>query len=810
MSKTFLIIGFRNLIRHKLFSFINIFGLALGLASGFILVKYVAYELSFDGFHSNAAQTYRLTHSVYQNGSLEFSEALNWYGVAPAIRDNFPEVTNVVRIHRADGMISYHNFKNELISYHEKNAFYADSTFFSIFSFPLVTGDVRKVLRNPSAVLVSESTAKRYFGSDNPVGKTLSLSTEWEGGEYRVEGVFRDVPENSHIKFDFLFSIPRLLSNNQFKWGAWYWTNFYTYLLLKPGADAHQLERKLQVIIDKNLGKELKAQNRQIHFALQPLEDIHLRSDVGGELEEPGNFEMISFLLIIAFIVVSVAWLNYINLSTAKATERAREVGIRKVVGSKKIQLVRQFLLESLLVAALAVMVATILVIALTPVFTSLIGKAIPLDIGVQPSFWLGAVVLVAAGTFLSALYPAFVMASFDPLRVLKGKLLSGQSGRLLRRSLVVFQFSASLCLIIATLTVYRQLAFMRAQDLGMSISQKLIVRAPRVIEGGGSYMIALDRFKDRLKPYPGVISVTTSSAVPGKEIFWGNFIQLIHNADQTEKPSSLMAVDEDFIPTFGMTLLAGRNFSKDRVSDLGNTVIINEAALRLLDMKNPEMAVDQDLLVANSPKKIIGVVRDFHQQSLQHTPTQLVLQFIPWHNDYVTIAVSGADVRTTVETVKKVYQQVFAENAFDYFFLDDQYNAQYRSEEQSSEVFGLFAMLSIVVSRMGLFGLASFLTVQRSKEIAMRKILGASVANVTLMASRDFIRPVLVAFALGTPVAWWLMTEWLNNYPYRVSLPWWIFAFAGLLMLVIALMSVGYNAVRVATTNPVKAIKAE
>ncbi len=810
MLKNFLTIAFRNLFRHKVFSFINIFGLALGLASAFILIKYAANELSYDRFHANAGQIYRLTHSVYQNGSLEFSEALNWYGAAPAIREGFPEVTNAVRVHRADGMVSYHGSRGEFVSHHERNGFYADSTFFSIFSFPIVTGDLRKVLRDPGAVLLSESTAKRYFGSNDPVGKTITLSTEWAGGEYMVEGIFKDAPENSHIKFDFLFSIPKLLSNDQFKWGSWYWTNFYTYLLLKPGTDADQLEDRLQIIIDKHLGKELKAQNREVKFALQPLADIHLRSKVGGELQEGGNLEMLYFLMIISFIVVCVAWLNYVNLSTAKATERAREVGIRKVVGSKKSQLTRQFLIESLLATGIAVILAALLVIAFTPAFTSLIGKHVSFNSGLELSFWIGVIGLAVTGTFVSALYPAFVMASFNPLRVLKGKLLVGQKGRGLRLGLVVFQFSASFILLIATITVYRQLEFMRSQDLGLSISQKLVIRAPRIILGDSSYMNTMDLFKERLKRYSSVSSTTTSSEVPGKEIFWGNFIQLMHGEDQSEKPANLMAVDEDFIPTFEITLLAGRNFSKNKTSDFGNAVIINESVLRLLNMKNPEEAVNVELIVAGRPKKIVGVMNDFHQRSLQHKPTPLLLQYIPWHNDYLTIAVSSPDMRGVVNQVKEQYQQAFPGNAFDHFFLDDRYNAQYRSEERSSEVFGLFAILSVIVASMGLFGLASFLTFQRSKEIAVRKILGASVADVTLLTSADFIRPVLIAFVLGVPLSWWLMNEWLNRYPYRVNLFWGTFALAALLILVIALLSVAYNSVRAAMANPANAIKTE
>jgi len=809
MIRNFLTIAARHLVRHKAFSLINIAGLALGLASSFMLLRYVDYELGYDRFHSNGQHLYRLTHSSYKNGNLEFKEATNWHGAAPAIKESFPEVVNYVRLHRADGMITYHGPDGALVSFHEKKSYYADSSFFSIFSFPLISGDPKQVLRNPSSVLLSKSTARKYFGTSNPIGKTISLTTEWAGGEYTVDGVFRDIPENSHLKFDFLFAINRLLTNDQFIYGAWYWTNFYTYLELKPGADPAQLESKLPLIIDKHIGSELKKVNREEKLSLQPLFDIHLHSDVALDTEEAGSFKMIEFLMIIALVVIGVAWLNYINLSTAKATERAREVGVRKVLGSRRGLLIKQFLLESLLVTSMAVVLAALLIVFTSPYFDSLVGREIPWKVSSQGFFWVAVLAVLVSGTFLSAFYPAFVISSFRPLSVLKGKLLGGQGGRSLRKGLVVFQFTSSLVLMIATMTVYHQLKFMEAQDLGISIEQRLVVRAPRLIHG--SYLNAMDQFKDKLSTQSEVVSVATSSEVPGKEIFWGNFIRLAEAPEEAQKPSNLMAVDEAYIPTLEMTLLAGRNFSKERISDLGSSVIINESALRLLEIPSPEAAIGRKLVIAEGlPMEIIGVVKDFHNQSLQHATIQLVMQYIPWHNDFVTLAVTSPHMKETIGKIEAVYHQVFPENAFEYFFLDDQYNAQYRSEERLSQVFALFAALSIVVASMGLFGLASFLTLQRSKEIAIRKVVGATVQAITVLMSKDFVRLVAVAFAVATPLSWLLMDRWLSTYPYRIQQTVWTFVAAGFATFLIAICSVGYNAVRAAMANPVEAIKAE
>ena len=596
----------------------------------------------------------------------------------------------------------------------------------------MVQGDANKVLQSPSSVVLSESAAKKYFGTVNPIGKTISLTTQWEGGQYVVEGVFKDVPENYHLKFDFLFSIENLLHNRQFKDGAWYWTNFYTYLVLKPGTDALLFEQKLSSIIDTHLGSYLKKTDSEEKFILQPLNDIHLHSNIRDEVEVNSDYKIVSFLLILSFFIIGIAWLNYINLSTAKATERAREVGVRKVLGSTKNQLVNQFLLESSVLTVMSIIIAVILLAIATPYFNLLIGKEITFDLVGQSEFWIVALGIISVGTFLSGLYPAFVISSFSPLKVIKGKFSRSKSSIQLRQVMVVFQFGAAMILIIATLTIYRQLDFMRNQDLGMNIKQKVVVRTPKIIYGG-SYMNRIDYFKNKVKTNTTIESVATSSEVPGKQIFWTNEFRKKSEQENVRKLLNILAVDEDFVPTYDLKLLAGRNFSKERISDLGDAVIINESALQYLDIENAEEAINQELVVGvGGIKTIIGVVKDFHQQSLKKPNNPIIIYYIPWNLDYLTVSING-NVKGTMATIENLYRDAFPENAFDYFFLDDQFNQQYRSEERSWKIFILFSALSIVIACMGLFGLASFVTIQRSKEIAIRKVLGASVATVTL-----------------------------------------------------------------------------
>lgn len=797
-------------MRHKVFSSINIMGLAIGIAASTLLLGYVSSELSYDDFHSNKESIYRIRFDSYKSDVLESSSAIGYYGAAPAIKESFPEVVNYVRLHRADGMYTYHSKNGQFVSYHEKKAFYSDSTIFSVFDFELIEGNKSKVLRSLNSLVISESAAKKYFGQENPIGKTISLTTEWEGGDYLVEGVFRDVPDNSHIKFDFLITIEGLLHNKQFKDGAWYWWNFYTYLVLQPDVTPGDLEQNFSSVIEPYLGNELRRTDRMEKFTLQRLSDIHLHSNLTSEIEVNGNYKTISALLIVSFIIIGIAWLNYINLSTAKATERAREVGVRKLLGSNRRRLIIQFLVESAAIISIASILAVIIVFSTLPFFDQLIGRSLVISITNQISFWATVIGIMVIGTFLSGLYPAFQLSSFKPVNALKGKVLQSNSKLNIRKLLVVSQFSASALLVVATLTIFKQLQFMRTHDLGMNIKQKVVVRAPKIIKGE-SYINEMDYFKNKLKTNSQVISVSASSEVPGKEIFWSNEFRMQGEPESVRKIVNILAVDEDFIPTFNMTLLAGQNFSKDRASDFGSATIINESALKALGLSTPEIAINQELTVGTSaPKKIIGVIKDFHQQSLKKHNRPTIIDYIPWRQDYLTISVTGHDLSNTITSIKSIYQDAFPNNAFEYFFLDDQFNLQYQTEEREWKLFILFAFLSVIVASMGLFGLSSFLTIQRGKEIAVRKVLGASVATITFLLSKDFIKLVLLALLLTVPISWFLMKQWLMGFAYHIDVPLYGFVLSAVLMVLIALLTISFQTVKAAFTNPVESLKNE
>jgi putative ABC transport system permease protein len=809
MLLNYLVIACRTLYRNKVFSFINIAGLSLGIAAYVLLFKYIAFELSYDNFHKHAENIYRIRHDCYKQGVIESSSAISYYGAAPAIKQSFAEVESFVRLHRADGMMSHYKRDGTLVSYNEKKSFYADTSFFSVFDFPLVKGERAHVLRKNNSMLMSASAATKYFGNEDPIGKIITLSTEWQGGDYIVEGIFEDIPENSHVKFDFLFAIEKLLVNPQFKDRGWWWTNFYTYLLLKDGTDPQAFESKLTQIIDANLGEDLRKLNNEERFILQPLNAIHLNSAIDAEVEVNSDRKTISFLSIISFFIIGIAWLNYINLSTAKATERSREVGIRKVLGSGKRQLVKQFLTESVLMSLVAVLLAGLIILIADPFFDRFTGKETAFNFTMYPQRWIVALSVLLLGTFLSGLYPAFVQSSFKPIAVLKGKWVTKVKGVRIRHAMVVLQFTASIILIIGTITIYRQLEFMRAQDLGMNINQKVVISAPKVVKSE-SYHNTVNIFKNELLNQTGISHVTVSSEVPGKEIFWTNEFRMASDPETTRKLMNILAVDEDFIPSFDMQLLAGRNFESDRQNDYSESVIINESAMKRLGITDPEKALGEQMAVGVRSKKIIGVVKDFHQQSLKRRPGPTVLYNIPWVKDYITLTVPQDAIVDRIATVQKIYQQVFPENAFEYFFLNERFNEQYKAEERFREIFILFSVLSIFVACIGLFGLSSFIILQRTKEIGVRKVLGASVSGIAVLLSRDFIKPIVIAFIIAIPIASYCMNEWLQEFAFRTTVPYWIYACAGIITFGVAIFTLSAQAIRAASLNPIEAIRTE
>ncbi len=808
MLRNYIISAYRNLIRHRLFSIINVLGLGLGITASLLLFQYASFELNFDNFHFQGENVYRIRLDSYSGGSFENSSATSYYGESPELKETYEEVQDYVRLHRADGMINYQK-DGVIISNFERKGFYADSGFFSIFSFPFVKGDKNNVLKNPNSVVITESVAKRYFGNQEPLGKVLSLVTEWQGGDYVVEGVVKDLPENSHIKFDLLFSIEKLLNNNQFKHGSWYWTNFYNYVRLQPGTDIAQFQSKMDTILYKNLGREMLKSNSKQKFVLQPIRDIHLHSNIFSEMDVNGNAQLVSFILIIAFLIIGIAWLNYLNLSTVKAMERAKEVGIRKVMGSGKSQLIFQFLFESLMLSFVAMAIAAMLMFMVNPYFNEFVGKDISSGFFKQTSFWIPVTLILAIGTFLSALYPAFFLSSFQPISALKGKFVKSVTGEQFRKGMVIVQFTASILLIIGTLIIGKQISFMQEQELGISINNKLIIRAPKILKSG-SYSNEMQSFKNVLLQYPAITKIATSSEVPGKEIFWTNEFKRKEASDYEKSIFSIVSVDADYIPCYGINLIVGRNFSKERIFDYGNTVIINETALKVLGYNSAESALNQEIQVGVDLKKVIGVIKDFQQESFKKSKTPLILYFIPWGNDYVSVSLNSTDFHNDVHIITEAYKKMFPGNAIEFFFLDDFFNHQYHNEVQFGTIVKVFSLLSIFIAAMGLFGLSSFIIAKRTKEVGIRKVLGSSAFSILYLLSKDFLILVAIAFVIAIPIGTLLMNKWLEGFARRIDLPVWIFLLSGGIALLIAFFTVSFQAVKASLANPINSIRTE
>ncbi|MES2734429.1 MAG: ABC transporter permease [Bacteroidota bacterium] len=819
MLHNYLTIAWRNLLRHKVFSLINILGLAIGMAACLLILQYVSFELSFDSFHEKGDRIYRIRKDSWQNGVQLSKSATTDPALAPALKAELPEVVQATRIVHTSPFMTDPVMQHGNQSFFENRIYIVDPAFLQMFTLTFRHGNPTTALAQPQDILLSHSMANKYFGKENALGKTLVFHQGINGKRpVTVAGVFEDLPENSHFKPDFLVPFTSLPSN----WNLdknWDWGNFYTYVELAPGTHSTLVENKFPALLKKYLGDVVDVKKNggyEGKLLLQPLKSIHLYSDLWAEMEVNGNGQAVWLLTIIAFFILLIAWINYINLSTAKATDRAREVGIRKVVGSGRAQIIKQFLLESFLLNLGAAALSITLFQFLLPFFRVFTGRPLASSFGNDPQLWLYAIILFLSGTLLSGFYPAIVVSAYQPIQVLKGKVRASTDGVWLRKGLVVFQFATSIALIVGTLTVKQQLAFMQNQDLGVNLDQTLILKGPAVRDS--SYQRKFDYFKAVARQNPTVQQVAVSSNIPGQEVSWGrSFSRQTNQKDQ--QGINIIAIDEDFLPLYESKFLAGRNFSKDFSSDRDG-IIFNGEAIRLLGFSSPEAAIGQVVIWYEGdnnslPKRVIGVIKSYNQQSLKQEVVPLVFalkQYLdaPWAGEYYSIRLNTNHLPNTLEKLRGSWNEIFPGNPFDHFFLNDFFNAQYKTDIQFGKVFQLFSALAIFIACLGLFGLALFTTTQRTKEIGVRKVLGANISSIVLLLSKDFIQLVLIANLLSWPLAYWGISQWLENYAFRIEISPWLFILPTLLVLLIALLTVSFQTWRAARQNPVKALRYE
>jgi putative ABC transport system permease protein len=801
MLRNYLVIAWRNIRKNKVFSLINILGLSIGIAACLLIAQYVMHELSYDNYHSKKDRIFRMQQDRFDKGVLSTQWAYGCSAIGQALKENFPEVKEYVRLRGGAEVLSYGD-----IFFKEEKAYFASEAFFKVFSIPLVKGDVETVLARPFTVALSQSTARKYFKDEDPIGKTLKMNGR---EEFEVTGVFEDVPENSHMKPEVLYSFETMVkfAGEEIR-TAWQWDGFWNYILLDEGVDPAAFEAKIPALVDKLAGEGLKRFDAGMEFHLQRINDIHLDSHYMGEFEANGSRSSTYFLSVIAVFVILIAWINYINLSTAKSMERAKEVGLRKVMGSFRTQLVRQFLMESSLLNVLAFVIAMGIVAVALPYFNQLAGREIGFTLLQSGRFWLVLGGVLIAGVVLSGLYPAFVLSGYKPVEVLKGRFRTSWRGLYLRKGLVIFQFVATVVLLVGTFTVYRQITFMRQQDLGININQTLVLRGPASVDS--TYATKYQVFKNAVSQYPEITAVTASSAIPGEQPGWNaGGIRLISEGEESSKQYRILAMDYDFIDAYGLELAAGRKFSREYPNDQ-SSVLMNEAAARLMGFETLEEALQKEIFFWGDTFRIVGVVKDYHQESLKKSYDQLIFRLIPDIRGYYSLKVTSQDMHQTVERVKEKWSSVFMGNPFDYFFLDDHYNNQYKADLQFGKITALFSMLAIFIACLGLFGLSSLTAVQRTKEIGVRKVMGASVPGILLLVGRNFVVLVAVSILLATPIAWIIMTNWLESFANRIPLSWWTFALPGLVVIFIAMFTISFHTLQAARANPAHSLRYE
>jgi len=816
MFKNYLKVAFRNLWKHRSFTAINLAGLAIGMAACLLILQYVSFKLSYDQFNKHVKDIYRVVNDRYQNGKLIQHGTITYSGVGKAMNDDYEEVILNTRVEPSgERIIEYGDKKLG-----KQEAIYVDDQFFSIFSYTILAGQPGSVFKQPYGVVVSDELIGKIFDYkgedyDQFLGKFIIIQPDTV--PFKIQGVCNTVPENSHLQFDLMISYQTLI-------GGWpdadynfTTSDFWHYVQLAPGTDFTQVNNKMEAFSQHHFeGNKVSGSDEK--FYLQPLSRAHLYSDFEYEIGRTGSATVVWGLLIIALFIISIAWVNYINLATARSVDRAREVGIRKVVGSGRNQLIVQFLSESLLINLISIGLAFLMVILFQRSFNALLEQQLSLAYlfskGLSGySIPIGLGVLMITGIVVSGFYPAFVLSAFKPIAVLKGNLKSSGKGIVFRKFLVIAQFSITIALIIGSMVVVKQLRFMNSKELGFNMDQVMIIDAPQLTNWDTTFINRVNDFKHEIKQLANVRGATTSWNVPGGDIGRSFNVRRADSSSTDRHTMRHTAVDFDFMNMFGIQLLAGRTFSPlDHHWD-GNrlkNILINKSAAQLLGFSSPEAAVGKSIFRGSRKWDIIGVVRDYHQKSLRY-PLEPIL-FMPFYstNSEISVKVSSLDLPNTIELIRKKYETFFPGNLFDYDFLDEIFNRQYQNERMFGKAFGIFAGLAIFIACLGLFGLAMFTTIQRTREIGVRKVLGASVSNILFLISKDFMKLVLIAAVLAFPIAWWVMHTWLKDFAYRVNIGGWIFILAGTSAILISLFTISYQAVKAAVTNPVNSLRTE
>lgn len=790
MLKNYFLTAFRSLKRNKLHASINIIGLAIGMTCCILIILFIQFELGYDRHNKNATRVYRLAVDLEAN-----DWAISAFPLGALLKENFPEVENYTRIKPIETFVQN---SDNLVKNKEK-IFFADSTVFDVLDIKLLKGNPVNALAKINSMVITPARARAYFGDEDPIGKTLTRVDSKT--EFVITGIFEPLPSNSHVHMDMMVSsenFPIMRANAKDGWN--YLTNHYTYVVLPENFDYITFEKTISKFLDKY--HELKPEDTPNRLRLQPLTDIHLHSNRGLEVEANGNMNTVYILSAIAFFILVIACINFMNLTTAQSLKRAREVGVRKVVGSKRSHLVLQFLSESVLISLIALILAGVLLTLVVPKFNELSGKQLILNPVQNITVILAFVGIAAVVGFIAGLYPAFFLSRFNPTTVLKGNFATNLSGQGLRKGLVVFQFAIAFVIMVGTYVVHSQLDYMRTKDMGFDREQTLIVKMPNDSVGS-------EAIKNEMKRLSSVSNVTQFIEIPGKMVrttsIWYEGVK-----DNTAENLYIFSGDVDLIQTMGMKMKAGRYFETG-TKQYGKEFVLNETAVKHFGWK-PEEAIGKMIDFGQrgeTPGKVIGIVEDFHFKDLHETIDPLVMYLEPqYEGSFMAMKLNAGDVTQSVADIQEVWKKFLPQYEFEYQFLDESFNSLFDQEKRLSTLFTIFSGLAILISCLGLFGLASFTLEQNRKSVAIRKVMGASVSNILFMMSKDFLKLVLIGMLVASPVAYYAMTKWLQGFAYSVGFGWLVFIYAAGVALVVAFATVSYHSLKAATTNPVNSLK--
>ena len=798
MFKNYLKVALRILKRYKAYSFINIAGLAIGLACCLLILLYVQYERSYDRYHGNADHIYRVVEELDFFGNKSHM-AVTPAPFAPAMKNEFPEVKDAVRFMKGNFSEGKVLVTHGTDNYYEDKWYFADHSVFKIFTFPLVKGDPKSALKEPFTVVLSEEKARKYFGNEDPVGKILTLNDIYSQSDFTVKGVLKDIPKNSHFRFDFLASFPTM--EKRFPEWVQNWFNhmYYTYLLLDENSEPEALEAKFPELIAKHAGNQAKA---VLKPHLQPLTSIHLQSHLDMEIEANSDAVYVYIFAAVALFILMIACINFMNLATARSAYRTREVGMRKVVGARRSQLVRQFLGESILFSFIALPLAVVMMEILLPAFRAFTDR----DLGFNylnnwPILFILIGITLVVGC-VTGIYPALFLSAFEPLKVLKGKLSSGSRGTSLRKGLIVFQFAVSIILIIATGIILSQVRYIRTAKLGFNKDQVLVLNI-KDKELSSKY----EAIKAELSKNPCILNVTASSGIPGR-VSHNWYFSTEGLQKKKERPSMwVLMVDHDFVKTLGMEIVEGRDFSRSFTTDEKDAIILNESAVKKYGWESP---LGRNIKTENKDGYVIGVVKDFRFKSFYQQIEPVMIYISPRYFEFMSVRVAAHKIPEAIAFLMTEWKELAPNRPFEYFFLDDDFDKVYRQEERAGKIFGYFSVLAIFVACLGLFGLAAFTAEQRTKEIGIRKALGATTSNIVTLLNKEFIKWVLMANLIAWPVAYYAMNRWLQSFAYRTSIGPGIFIFSAAVALLIAMLTVSFQAIKAAIANPVNALRYE